>query len=137
MARAFLRMPLIIGFLVALSSPNGGAQEKKDPCPDRNNCPPPGTCTSSRLSSMQSAKDSACNRSRSCQQPSASSKADCGEYKEFIQRNEECIQKRNDIMSECFKGGNDSHRDERDNVVRVLNDCKKALSNAQSMNVCK
>jgi len=96
-----------------------------DPCPDRQNCPPPGTCSQSDADSLQRNKNDTCNRERSC-----ASVADFNDgevafevLNERLKINNACINARTELMDRCYKGGNDAHVDERRNVVEVRDKC--------------
>jgi Novel toxin 16 len=40
-----------------------------------------------------------------------------------IRINEDCIRARQNIMNECYRGGDKAHQDEVDNVRKVLQNC--------------
>lgn len=100
-----------------------------DPCPDRDNCPKPGTCTLSDHDSLQSKKDDACNKERSC-----SSVADFNDKEvsfdvldERLKINNSCISARTEIMDKCYKGGDRRHVEERTKVYEVRDRCTSLI----------
>src|SRR6266498_2349951 len=76
-----------------------------DPCPDRNNCPSPGTCSQSELDSYQGEVTRWCKGpDRSCgSEAYDNSEVDCGSLKARLEVGEKCIKARDDVMNRCFK----------------------------------
>ena len=135
------RIAIVLGAAFVLLTPaasfagkKGSPSKSANTCLDTDHCPPPGTCSQSQYDALVDKKEAACNQARSCARPRP--KQDCDVYKANIGRNGDCISARNAVMK-CFKGGDARHRNERDNVVRVLNDCKKHLSDAKAQRFCK
>lgn len=111
---------------------------KCDPCPDRNNCPPPGTCSDSELSSYRDQVTKWCkNEPRSCiEWDFNEQEVDCSKLKARLEINENCLKARDDVMQRCFKGGDDAHRKERENVADVRNRCNDLIRHKKGLNVC-
>jgi hypothetical protein len=112
---------------------------KCDPCPDRNNCPPPGTCTEDDLRTKQEQVDELCkseDRPNSC--PGAFDQKDisCVHLKEMKKNGELCVQARNTVMNDCFKTGNDSHREQRDTVQDNVKHCQEMIDYKTGVGAC-
>jgi hypothetical protein len=102
---------------------------KCDPCPDRNNCPPPGTCTQSRHDTLAANKDTTCNQTRACTKVTDfnEEEASLPTLSSYLAINNACINARSEIMDECFKHGDDVHQRARSAVVTVRDDCESLI----------
>jgi hypothetical protein len=100
-----------------------------DPCPDRNNCPPPGTCSASDQESLQRNKNDTCNKERSCTKIADfnDNEVSFDALNERLKINNACINARTELMDKCFKGGDDAHVNERRNVVEVRDKCTSLI----------
>ena len=116
-------------------------------CPSREQCLRPGICTRSRLDTEQSKKDGLCGRPRSCggiivrapmdaNNIRASERVDCNLINQFIEAGRSCRDQRTEVMK-CFRGGDQTHADERATVQQVLAECEDKLRSAKSLNLCQ
>ena len=82
---------------------------------------PPGDCTESRHRELQDAVDAACKTvSRSCN-PSQS----CAELSRRWSLNQACVDARQLIMDECFRGGDEGHRTRLAEEKRAVEKCRE------------
>lgn len=115
------------------------ASGKCDPCPDRSNCPPPGTCSDSDYGSFRDEVERWCKGpERSCQSIAGfdETEVDCSDLKARLEVAEKCVKARDDVMSHCFKGGDDAHQKERSNAADVRNSCQELIRHKQGVNSC-
>lgn len=111
---------------------------KCDPCPDRNNCPPPGTCSESELSGYRNEVTRYCKGpERSCKDEQFNEdEEDCGDLKARLESADYCVRARDDVMQRCFKGGDDNHRRERQTCADVRDRCREMISYKRGVNSC-
>lgn len=111
---------------------------KCDPCPDRNNCPPPGTCSDSEQSSYQNEVTRWCKGpERKCPDSSFNEdEIDCSDLKARFEVAENCVKARDDAMQRCFKGGDDRHRNERSTAAGVRDHCRELTSYKRGVHAC-
>ncbi len=95
---------------------------------------PDGDCTPARKRFLQHQKDAICNQPRSCN-PKKCPQDDVGEIWRRIRINEACIKARENIMNECYRGGNKAHKDEVQNVRDVLEKCRRAFEAAGGVSI--
>jgi hypothetical protein len=100
-----------------------------DPCPDRNNCPPPGTCDSSKAYRLQENKNNTCDKERGCSKIADFNDKEVGfdELNDRLKNNNACINARTELMDTCYKGGDDTHVNERRNIERVRDACTSLI----------
>lgn len=100
-----------------------------DPCPDRDNCPPPGECSSSDYSSYAGEVHKVCDKERSCERVTSfnDKEARYGALMERFENGESCLKARDNVMQRCFKGGDRRHQDERRAVSDVRDTCKSLI----------
>lgn len=111
---------------------------KCDPCPDRNNCPPPGMCSESDLASYRRDVEKYCKElDRKCSHVQFSEdETDCSDLKARFEVAEKCVKARDDVMQRCFKGGDDAHVTERRNATEVREQCREMISYKRGVNAC-
>jgi hypothetical protein len=100
-----------------------------DPCPDRNNCPPPGTCSQSDHDSYGRNQDQVCDKPRSCLKVTDfnEQEAPFGELDSRLKLNNACINARTEVMDKCFKTGDDNHRRVRETVITDRDKCTSLI----------
>ena len=79
---------------------------------------PDGDCTPHRKQFLQHRMKAICNLERSCK-----GTTDCAELWRRIRINEACITARENIMKECYRGGDQRHKDTVSAVKDVLKKC--------------
>lgn len=85
---------------------------------------PPGNCSQDHYDYLKEQKGLACNVKRSC-----NAQVDtCAEIMGKMVNNNACINARNDVMNQCFNGGDKRHQLERENARDVLGDCIAAAA---------
>ncbi len=104
----------------------------------------PGDCSYGRRDELQDLKNEACGHSFSCadrrgesifrrwgsqgQWPSQSElgylRHLCPTFDGNIDRGRECARRRRDVMSECYQGGDQAHRDELESVEEAIRRCE-------------
>ncbi len=96
---------------------------------------PPGDCAPGVLAALEAEKDQLCN---GAQNPmTCSGKAeDCDTIQKKIDNRLACMEKRLEIMTLCFKGGNGAHWALLIDHLRGLNGCQNCLARALQ-NQCK
>ncbi len=116
---------------------NGG---RCDPCPNPENCPPPGLCGQSWHRSLQDDVDYHCKVPRTCDGNIArldNEKVDCQELEKLLEQNRKCMLARNKINEACFKGGDKVHRDKLRDETNAYQTCQDLLAYKKSRGLCK
>lgn len=93
------------------------------PLPDDWKSRPPGRCTPARYAELRMEKETTCSRSFSCVGVS-----DEGEIARRILNGYACLSAREQIMNECFGGGDDRHQGPRDDVNTAIRNCLEKLT---------
>jgi hypothetical protein len=108
------------------------------PCPDRENCPPPGTCDEERHNTLASEKDKACNQKRACPSadPGNGHDADCSYYTQLRANGKQCVAARKAIMDACFDGGDSDHVGYLEKAQEVVDNCSAYIEGKMDLNVC-
>lgn len=114
---------------------------KCDPCPSADNCPPPGTC----YDDPDGYREKRAKVSKYCKQEQMScdsiagfnnDDANCSELKKRLDVSSSCVAARDDINNSCFKGGDDGHKEARENAAEVRNHCKDLIDYKKGRNIC-
>lgn len=108
------------------------------PCPDRENCPPPGICDEDTHQTLQGEKDKACDKKRACPdvKPGNVQDADCRRYTAFRTNGKECVDARRAVMDKCFEGGNSKHVGLLAEAQEVLDGCSAYIEHKMDLNLC-
>lgn len=80
---------------------------------------PPGDCTKEKHRALQDAVDRACKG----QKMRCTQNQDCVTLERNLMLFEDCIIARRAIMDQCFRGGDDEHHKQLENVKRGHRDC--------------
>jgi hypothetical protein len=91
----------------------------------------PGDCTQARHKELQDDVETACNRGRKCLQPDS-----CKVIKNKINLFNECIDAREAINRECFRGGNAGHKKAINDNVGGRDKCEEILKKKQEDATC-
>jgi RHS repeat-associated protein len=96
------------------------------PIPITTTCPPPpGDCTQDKLDELTRAKDEACKSVRSCVQGDTPE-----EIRGKIAQARKCLHARRLRENTCFRGGDQGHRDQMEQLINLMDKCKKDLRNS-------
>lgn len=109
------------------------------PCPDVENCPPPGTCMPREHEALDRAKDKACKQSGelSCSFVKLDEKdADCALLRSRRQLANECYESRVVEDDTCFLGGNKAHRGAQSDAKNVVDECDKRIGYKLERDIC-
>jgi hypothetical protein len=108
---------------------NACVDGKCDPCPDADHCPPPGKCSDSEHSSLKYEVGKACKSDPfTCKSWNTDeNEADGSELLLRLQRGENCLKAREEIMQRCFKGGDSTHQSSRNDVRTARDFCRDVI----------
>ncbi len=112
-----------------------------DPCPTRENCPPPGRCTKKDHKDFDAIKGKACSEKRTCQDvknvaPTAPGDTDCRLLTAREAQGRLCVTARWNIMEKCFDEGNAAHVGEHKRDEEVRQFCQDAIEQRMASNRC-
>ena len=85
----------------------------------------PLTCPPPRKDELQSRKNTACNRKRSCKKLNPDKDADL--IQRNLVRNKECLRARISVMNVCYGGGDFKHGYEAIKVEKHVTDCENLI----------
>jgi hypothetical protein len=88
---------------------------------------PPGDCTKQRFKELDIEVGRKCKSlPRSCKEEDVEP-GDCPELELRLQRNQECVSARQQLMDECFRGGDARHNRVRNDEVKAREYCRKRI----------
>lgn len=111
-------------------------------CPSRGEetCHFPGTCDASDARTMQEAVHRICDTGcSSCQELGSTSnqrEVQCQPILRTIETCEKCLEARDRLMQQCYRGGDDRHTQHRRAVAENRDRCKDLLGAKKGNNLC-
>jgi len=113
--------------------------EKCDPCPSRENCPPPGVCAEKDYQELRGQKGEACGREHSCPVPKNADNDDELDCTPLLMKRanaQACVDARVKIMDDCFMGGNQAHIEALSQPRRAYQKCDGLIEVKMRRNAC-
>lgn len=103
---------------------------KCEVCPDADHCPTPGVCSESQHSSLKEEVQKWCKtESVTCQNLADynGNEVEAAALKSRLEYAEKCVDARWAMMHTCYKDGDSTHRDKRNEYIGVKNQCVSLL----------